>query len=518
MSTLLNLKDARRLFFGGNEIDRVYRGADLLWDRPSASMWRIWNETQGLSIDFTDSFYSSTGFFGSASVKDTTTPANNYDAAPTTATSSLLTYSSPTAKLTRGSSGLFRYQAHNLYLNSAAPANQSITVVPGATYSITITGSVSMVASGAATGTWTAGAVNFTAATGTLTLASTTGAGTVHLRRTPSESTYLATAGTARFALPMEWNTSGTPLGIRVESAATNLCLWSNDLTNAAWTKSNMTTSRTATGPDGVANAATICTATAGNATALQAITSTSQARITGVGLRRRTGTGNVDLTQDNGTTWTTQALTSSWQIFPLPSVTSANPTVGIRIVTSGDAVDVAYFKHETGAVLTSPIETFGATVTRAADNISLATSAFPWSNTEVTIVAQVSSFATTAVAIVEAAATARADARAALEYSAPSIRAVATAAAFSSQYTQSFTVTLANQNKIAARFRTNDFHSAANGILGTPDTSGTFAASPLVNVTFGSQGAAGHLNGHLQTILILPRAASNTELQTLST
>jgi hypothetical protein len=187
--------------------------------------------------------------------------------------------------------------------------------------------------------------------------------------------------------LRTEYNSSLTALGIRVEPAATNLCLWSNDLTNAAWTKSNLTTAKTATGPDGVANSATTCTATAGNATALQAITSGSSARITGVALKRVTGSGNIDVTQDNGSTWTTVAVTSSWAIYPIASVTSTNPTVGIRVVTSGDAVDVAYFKHETGAVLTSPIETFGSTVTRAIDNISLS-GGFPTNASAQTLIA----------------------------------------------------------------------------------------------------------------------------------
>jgi hypothetical protein len=94
-----------------------------------------------------------------------------------------------------------------------------------------------------------------------------------HLRRTPSDSTYLATTTAARYGLPFEWDASGNLQGILVEEARTELCLHNSDLTNAAWTKSNLTTAKTATGPDGVANSATTCTATAANATALQAIT-----------------------------------------------------------------------------------------------------------------------------------------------------------------------------------------------------------------------------------------------------
>lgn len=291
---------------------------------------------------------------------------------------SKLTYTAPSAKLTEQADGYLSFQAHNLYLNSAAPANQSITVLSGGTYAVTITGSVSVTASGAATGTWTVGTNTFTAATGTLTLGSTSGSGTVHVRRTPSVSTYVATTGSIKYDLPYVYS-NGVRTKILPEPAATNLALRSNDFTNASWTKSNLTAAMTATGPDNVANSASTLTATAGNATALQAITSGSASRLTSVYIKRRTGTGNIDLTQDNGSTWTTQTVTSSWTRVSIVAVTSTNPTVGIRIVTSGDEVDVWCYQHETGTAATSPIITYGAAVTRAADNITLATSLWPY-------------------------------------------------------------------------------------------------------------------------------------------
>jgi hypothetical protein len=152
-------------------------------------------ETQALALDFTDDFFlATTGQYGSAWILDTGTPANDYDSSPDKVSASLLTYTSPSVKLVRGSDGLFRFNAHNLYLNSTTPANQSITVLSGAPYAVTITGAATMTASGAATGVMSAGTTTFTAATGTLTFGSTSGAGTVHVRRTPSDDTYMQTA------------------------------------------------------------------------------------------------------------------------------------------------------------------------------------------------------------------------------------------------------------------------------------------------------------------------------------
>jgi hypothetical protein len=131
----------------------------------SAASLLLAAEDQGLALDFTDSFWqANTGFYGSARIKDTTTPANNYNSSPTQAASSLLTYTSPSLKMTRGPAGLLRFGAHNLCLqsetftttwtktvagdtvgtNSLIPAassglhqiNQSITTIAGFGYSV----------------------------------------------------------------------------------------------------------------------------------------------------------------------------------------------------------------------------------------------------------------------------------------------------------------------------------------------------------------------------------------------
>jgi hypothetical protein len=172
------------------------------------------------------------------------------------------------------------------------------------------------------------------------------------------------------------YDSDGTYLGYLAEGARTNYCLQSNDFTNAAWTKSNMTTAKTATGPDGAANSASTLTATAGNATALQALVRSSTARLTGCFIKRRTGTGSIELTQDNGGTWTAVTVTAAWTQVEIAGVTSANPTVGIRIVTNADAVDVWCYQHEEVAAATNkmstPIPTTAASDTRNIDSLTI--------------------------------------------------------------------------------------------------------------------------------------------------
>ena len=173
-------------------------------------------------------------------------------------------------------------------------------------------------------------------------------------------------------------------LGFRREAAATNNLLHSRDLSNAAWsTKTNITPAKTATGLDGIANTATTLTAAAADAIILQPITLASAARCASAYVKRRTGTGTISFTQDGGGSWTdstAQINGSTWSRVQITS-TLANPSVGFKIGTSGDAIDVDCVQNEAGAVATSPIVTTTAVVTRNADSLAYQT-ASNWSDT----------------------------------------------------------------------------------------------------------------------------------------
>lgn len=162
-----------------------------------------------------------------------------------------------------------------------------------------------------------------------------------------------------------------TDLGLLVEDARTNVVLWNRDLTNGAWTPSNITAAKDQAGPDGVSNSASSIAATAGNGTILQAITLASSARYQSAYIKRITGSGTVEMTMDNGATWTAITVTSNWTQVTIPTQTLANPTVGFRIVTSGDAVAVDFVQNEDGVFASSPIPTTTVPATRAADVVT---------------------------------------------------------------------------------------------------------------------------------------------------
>src|SRR5690606_23459445 len=109
----------------------------------------------------------------------------------------------------------------------------------------------------------------------------------------------------------------------------------------AAWTKTNVTANKDQTGLDGVPNSASRITATSSNGTCLQAITHASLTWYLTAFVRRLSGSGTIQMTMDNGSTWTTITVTSEWTRVPIAAQTLANPTVGFRIATSGDSIAV---------------------------------------------------------------------------------------------------------------------------------------------------------------------------------
>lgn len=163
-----------------------------------------------------------------------------------------------------------------------------------------------------------------------------------------------------------------TDKGLLVEESRTNIALHNRDLTNAAWVKTNVTATKDQVGIDGVADSASKIVAGANNGTCLQTVTLASSARYQTAFIKRLVGTGNVQMTTDNGSTWTTVTVTAGWTRLVIPSQTVTDPVFGFRLATSGDSVAVDFVQNENGAYPTSPIEVTTVAATRAADLVEL--------------------------------------------------------------------------------------------------------------------------------------------------
>lgn len=144
-----------------------------------------------------------------------------------------------------------------------------------------------------------------------------------------------------------------------------NPLLWSEDMTNAAWTKTNMTVTGVVVDPTG-GNAGRTLTATAGNGTVSQNLSAgASLVRNNNVWLKRRSGVGAVEILDPGNNAYTAVTLTTDWQRF---TVTIGGADVdrffAIRIVTSGNEVDVFGAQMNDGATALPYVKTTSAAVT----------------------------------------------------------------------------------------------------------------------------------------------------------
>ena len=156
------------------------------------------------------------------------------------------------------------------------------------------------------------------------------------------------------------------------EGQAINNAIQNRDFSNVAWAKTNITGAKDAVGIDGQPNSASTLTATAGNGTAFQTVTIVSAAFNTSFWVRRKTGTGVISITDDNGGNYTaiTSLINSSTYTLVEINRTQANPVFGFKITTDTDAIEVDFAGLVETGEATSPIETAATAVTRKTDNL----------------------------------------------------------------------------------------------------------------------------------------------------
>lgn len=318
--------------------------------------------------------------------------------------------------------------------------------------------------------------------------------------------------------LRTEYNTSGVALGLRLEEQRIWLALQNRDGAQAAWTKTNGTATRTATGADGVSSNATTFTATSANATIIQNITSGAATRITSLLIRRRTGSGTIELTQDNGATWTdiTSGVTSAgYVVKATPSASLANPQVGIRLATSGDAIDFDFFGHEVGSFVTSPVEVAGASVTRTADFVKIADSLFNCSDTVGTLYAKINKPTANLTGFSRVMQLNNADASDKSGFYLSGAGVVTEADGLSID-PGSYSVTGGVSNKIAISFQNASQSSMVNANALITNTNAFTVA--LDRLQIGNNAGSGQvLNGWMQQFAYFPRRFTDPQLQALT-
>jgi hypothetical protein len=152
--------------------------------------------------------------------------------------------------------------------------------------------------------------------------------------------------------------------GRTVAKAEENLLLYSQEFDQAAWVKtSGSVTDNSGAAPDGTTTADNF-TASGLNGTLLQSFTALAAAYTASIWVRRVTGTGTVQLTVD-GTTWSAIVISGTWTRYSTTLTPSAGArTMGIRLVTSGDAVEVWGAQLEQRSAVTAYVPTSNQPIT----------------------------------------------------------------------------------------------------------------------------------------------------------
>jgi hypothetical protein len=144
-----------------------------------------------------------------------------------------------------------------------------------------------------------------------------------------------------------------------IEKVRENLALYSEDATDATYVKTNATvTGNTIAAPDGTLTADTI-TATSANGQVQGIVTITSGlVHTVSVWLKRKTGTGTVQLRGVSNTS-TTVTITNDWARYSVSLTASdTNGRYGVLLQTSGDEVYCWGFQLEASDVMTDYIAT----------------------------------------------------------------------------------------------------------------------------------------------------------------
>jgi hypothetical protein len=156
--------------------------------------------------------------------------------------------------------------------------------------------------------------------------------------------------------------------GLLVEGEAINLLPYSEDFSE--WTSTMGSVTANLTGPDGESNSAYTITADDANDTLkyTPSVTLGGTAEVFSIWMKRVTGSGAVNITEDDGTTWVEKTLTTSWQRFNVTG-TETNPVVGIQIETDTDAIGIYGAQLEDGYdYVTSYVPTDGVQAVRTTE------------------------------------------------------------------------------------------------------------------------------------------------------
>ena len=384
-----------------------------------------------------------------------------------------------------------------------------------------------------------------------------------------SAGSYYDSAGVLRQAadntLRLDYSpTTGAALGVLVEEQRTNLLTYSEQFDNAAWVKSESSvTSGDAIAPDGTLTADKVTeTAATSQHTVTQSQSVVNGTTYTysvylkaaelGYALLGTSGSGlpftviSVDLSTGAVSTGTGTPLNAFavdvgngwWRAgFSIASTFSASANLLVYLSqdgiyanrshtgTLGAGIYLWGAQLEAGAFATSYIPTVASQVTRAADQISILTSAFPYSATEGTVVfeggVQGANAVDNRLAMISNASASERSIDINLTISTLRIASTTVVATVSTgNCAPTNTNTVGQPMKVAGAYKQDDFAACLDGGAVATDTSGAVPAPGAATDLYIGRFSTGirYLNGHIKRLAYYASRKDNSTLQVLST
>lgn len=368
----------------------------------------------------------------------------------------------------------------------------------------------------------------------------------------PSALTYIPTTSTAVYSLPLDHDPiTFDPLGVLIEEQRTNLLTYSEQFDNAAWTKNRASiTTNAIVAPDGTTTADFVVEdATLGQHYVLANYAFTSAAHTLSVYAKAGTRSWMYFSENSSGTrqTWFDLAngvvgqvhanhtasivsVGNGWYRCSITFTAVAATTTFALIATdianagtsyTGDGASGLYLwgaQLEAGAFATSLIPTQASQVTRAADQVSILTSAFAYNAAEGTLytegritsggTAYFGGLSDNSGSDVEFMGNRKSGAT----YSSVVVDGGVTQASLTGgAYVAGAEV------EVAFAYKANDFANSIDGAAVATDASGTLPT--VTGLYVGAiRAALGFANGPIKRLTYFPTRKTNAELQVLST
>jgi len=352
------------------------------------------------------------------------------------------------------------------------------------------------------------------------------------LQLTPNHSnTYIPTTSAAVYSLPIDHDPiTFDPLGVLIEEQRTNLLLRSQEFDRAAWIKSFggtgstvVVTANYGTAPDGTMTADRVqldkgAGATLSDQSLIQQTIPSGVPVANSYWIKTADGsTKTVALRVNN--TYTLCVITGDWQRFFTTEPTCSFAQIILRGTTgTSDSADLLVWgaQLEAGSFPTSYIPTVASQVTRAADQISILTSAFGYNAVAGSLFAEVR------------AANLSVSRRIAVLYNDASNRIALNLDNGSQLFVRTLgstvasvdggTFTVGQSDKVAVAFTTDDYVATVNGAAVGVDPDGGAMPSGITVLQVGNQAGIEQTNGHIKRLTYFPTRRTDADLQVLTT